>query len=225
MPYIFAAIGFALVPLLLIVGLVRPKTFARGAAVPSRGKIIGYAALAMVVSFVGILATAPGDETAAPAVAKAAPTPSVTDQVGKYSSRITQVTTAPTGQDRQYLRIVLHMQEGWDGASTFNAAAEEMLRVLQDLKKHHTGQFGTVNFSLTADLVDANNKRTTGEVIAVTFDMPKVEGLEFDNLLNQRLLDGFTTQAGATAAGEGVLIDWCKKNQKLAPSFCKLAGV
>lgn len=225
MPYIFAAIGFALVPLLLIVGLVRPQTFARGTAVPSRGKITGYAVLAMAVSFIGILATVPDDETAVPVVANSTPAPSVTDQVGKYSSRITQVTTAPTGQDRQYLRIVLRMQEGWDGASTFNAAAEEMLRVLQDLKKHHRGQFGTVNFSLTADLVDANNKHATGEVIAVTFDMPKVEGLEFENLLNQRLLDGFTTHTGATAAGKGVLVDWCKQNQKLAPSFCKLAGV
>lgn len=220
MPLFFAIIGFVLVPLALAVGLVRPRTFARNGAVPSRGKVAGYCIGAMGASVAGLLATLPPGDV----VAQESSPPAIVDQVANYSPRILKVTTAPTGEERQYLRIEMRMADGWSGASAFNAAAEEMLRVLQALKEKHSGHFDTVNFSLVADLVDSSNNKTAGQVIGVTFAMPAVEEVNFDNLLNQRLLDGFATQAGATQAGAPILADWCKENHKLAPNFCKMAG-
>lgn len=190
----------------------------------------------MAVSFVGILATVPPEVEKAgrkvpPEVPHKNTTPPTTepekkatnvDEIAKYSRLITRVFTAPTGEDRQYLRIEMRTLEGWSGASTFNAAAEEMLDILEKLKEKHPGQFGIVNFGLAADLIDQQNNKTSKEVISVTFDMSKVEKLNFDNLLNQRLLNDYATQAGGTKIGDAILADWCKENLDLAAKFCKL---
>lgn len=227
MPYFFAIIGTVLVPLLLIIGLIRPRTFARKGAVPSRGKVVSYSVLAFVASLVGLIATLPEGEVSAPAVAATAPKetpPDVSDQIVKYSSRITKVSATQLTGGREYLRIDLHMAEGWSGASTFNAAAQEMMRVLEALKVKHPGEFDNVNFNLTADLVDKYNNKSVDGIIGVTFSMPEVEKVNFDNLPNQRLLDGFAIQAGGTRVGDEILADWCKENRKRAAKFCKLVG-
>lgn len=225
------AIALVVLPLVWLVGMIQPRLFAKRYRVPSRIRITTYVVILLLVLLSTLFVTvavegASGAQNVSVGIISSDMESDSTNnermlrQIFRYSPKIAHVSLNSSDGLKPRLLIVMKMTQNLDRASTFTAAAQEVMVVVEEVKEHYQGRISDIEFQMIPARVDGVDEQLHDDLITMVFSMEAVERVAFTDLLNQSFLNNFVVRAESSRAGKELLTPWCVEHERYAQRFC-----
>lgn len=145
--------------------------------------------------------------------------------IQETSRDITRVSDAMDGAVK-VLVIDMKPSAGYSNSSFFFMATEDIKKVVAMIAKHFPNQQADrMDFILTTGLSDKYGNSKDLQVIRLSFDMPEVKKINFQNsgFTSGDLLNLAHPASYLHPAGKDIVAAYCGEdsNAKFAPSFCR----
>lgn len=218
------------------VALVRPKTFSRKGATPSRAKAAGSALLMAVISFIGAGVSIDYEKSGSTTSTEAKTSDTTQDSaqtvlnpeeiIIKFNNKLEKVSEIERVDGSRTLNLDIYVKDSFSDAWLITAVATDSQKILEQITKEFPDRYALAHFNIYTDIIDQYNNTAKGHILGITFDMTEIQKLNFKNLPYQRLLNGFVTKVSGGPIGKQVTYAWCSNtsNRNDAPAFCKMAG-